>query len=166
MASKDPINIKKPEKHGVLYFIQKLFSRHKKAEEEHERIIDDYHREPKYWPEVIDFIDNINHLIESHTISDTNVQHINQRIVDYMIDQINTKGSVQDIEERYFALNTLADRILSNTLNKIVGLKHMPSTHADFTEAVGNFKKRLAIRHKNEIDYYKGHSQGQPPVSH
>ncbi len=165
MASKDPSQ-KNTEKHGILYFIQKLFSRHKEAEEHHERIVDEYHREPKYWPEVIDFIDNINHLIEINTISDSNIQHINQRIVDYMIDQINSKGSVEDIEQRYFALNTLADRILSNTLNKIVGLKHMPTTHADFTEAVGLFKKRLAQRQQNEIAYYKEHTQNQPPISH
>ena len=64
-------------------------------------------------------------------------------------------------------MNTLADRMLSSTFNKIVGLKHMQSTHAEFSEAVDNFKKRLAQRQQNEIAYYQHQPQAQqPPVSH
>lgn len=158
-----PHNNPKGEKHGILYFIKKLFHRqHAKAREVSEG---QYDLEPKYWPEVVDFIDNLNHLIEIHTIDDSNIKRINERIVDYVVDQINVKGSMQDIEERYDALNTLADRMLSNTFNKIVGLKRETSTQAGFSEAVVKFKKRLAIRHQNEIAFHQSH-QNQPPTAH
>ncbi|MBS0286048.1 MAG: hypothetical protein JSR17_02045 [Proteobacteria bacterium] len=162
MAAPDNASSSKGEKHGILYFIKKLFHRHSQAEKQRTVSQDEYHLEPKYWPEVIDFINNLNQLIETHTIDDTNIKHINQRIVDYVVDQINVKGSVVDIEQRYSGLNTLADRMLSSTFNKIVGLKHESTTHADFSEAVSNFKKRLAVRHQNEIAYYQSHPSSTP----
>ncbi len=170
MAAHDKMSSDKaPEKHGILYFIQKLFSRKSQVLAHQDKITpeDEFHLEPKYWPEVKDFIDNLNHLIEIHTIEDSNVQHINQRIVDYVEDQINVKGQLKDVEQRYSALNTLADRILSNTISKIVGLKHVPTTHADFSEAVELFKKRLQKRHQNEIAYQLSkHSDHQHLTEH
>ncbi len=167
MSESDTSNDKK-EKHGILYFIQKLFHRKSQAQRQKDSIEagEGYHLEPRYWPEVIDFIDNLNHLIELNTIQDSNIQHINQRIVDYVVDQINVKGSLKDIEQRYSALNTLADRIQSNTINKIVGLKHVSTTHADFSEAVDKFKKRLAQRHQNEIAFNANKNQENRPTSH
>ncbi len=164
MAQHDNAFTEKKEKHGILYFIQKLFQRKSHAQKQNDSIEggESFHLEPKYWPEVVDFIDNLNQLIEANTISDSNIQHINQRIVDYVVDQINVKGSLKDIEQRYSALNTLADRIQSSTINKIVGLKHVSTTHADFSEAVDKFKKRLAIRHENEIAFLSHHR----PTSH
>ena len=44
---------KKEEKHGILcIFIQRLFHRKSEVLEEAQRSVDEYHREPKYWPEV------------------------------------------------------------------------------------------------------------------
>ncbi len=169
MAAHDKMSSDKaPEKHGLLYFIQKLFSK-KSQLQAHQSVKpgDEFHLEPKYWPEVKDFIDNLNHLIQIHTIEDSNIQHINQRIVDYVEDQINVKGQLKDVEQRYSALNTYADRILSSTISKIVGLKHIPTTHADFSEAVELFKKRLEKRHQNEIAYQQNkHSDHQHLTEH
>lgn len=157
----------KKEKHGILYFIQKLF--HRKSHAQTNKVQEgeeNFHLEPKYWPEVIDFIDNLNQLIEANTISDMNIAHINQRIVDYVEEQINVKGSLKDIEERYSALNTLADRIQSSTINKIVGLKHATTTHADFSDAITKFKKRLEQRHQSEVAHFAHKGAEHPPVSH
>jgi hypothetical protein len=150
-----------PQHHaGLMGFIRKLFFRKhqlqplavKKLNEE------ELHVEPKYWPEVRDFINNLNHIIETHTIEDSNVAHINQRIVEYVEQQINKKGQLADINQRYYALDTLADRLLSNTFNKIVGLKHVETTHADFTDAVAQFKNRLHARYKGELALKQQHA--------
>lgn len=116
---------------------------------------DTFHLEPKYWPEVKNFIDNLNKTIEVNTIHDGNIDEINKRIVAYVEEQINTKGQIEDIEERYDALHTLADRILSNSIGKIVGLKHVETTQTDFTDLINNFKQKLEKRHQEEIEYYK-----------
>lgn len=102
------------------------------------------HLEPKYWPEVMDFIEQLNDLVDTHTIEDNNIRRVNQRIITYIEDQINHKGQLEDLESRYMALNTLADRILSHHLSKIVGIKESTSSTADFSEAVRTFKERLA----------------------
>lgn len=157
------------QKHGLAYFIYKLFHRKSKLAQEHDEthLEDNFHLEPKYWPEVIEFIDNLNHVIETHTIIGANVQHINQRIVDYVAHQINVKGSMEDLDKRYSALDTLADRILSNTFSKIAGLKHQESTHADFTDVVVHFKKRLHQRYQDEIAYQESKKQPHDtPISH
>lgn len=107
--------------------------------------------EPKYWPQVKDFLDAITEIIESHTIEDSNVQVINQRIVDYIADQINKKGAIEDVKERYLALDTLADRILVNNLSKIVGLKKSEGQRPEFSDAVNEFKKHLHERHQQEL---------------
>jgi hypothetical protein len=155
------------EKHGLSYFLRKLFFRKSVLANEQKRAEDEFRLEPKYWPEVADFIEKLEHLIATHTISDSNVQHINQRIVDYVEHQINIKGSLTDLEQRYSALDVLADRILSNTLSKIAGLKHEENTHADFTEVVVAFKKRLHQRHQDEIAYYQSKIPDEKhPTSH
>ncbi|MFI4937339.1 MAG: hypothetical protein ACHQJ6_02385 [Candidatus Berkiellales bacterium] len=112
--------------------------------------------EPKYWPEVVDFMETLNTIIDSHTIEDSNIQIINQRIVDYVQEQINIKGSLDDIEQRYLALDTLADRILVRNLSRIVGLKQNESTRAEFSEAIEHFKHRLHQRHQHEIASHHG----------
>tara|TARA_R110002110_G_scaffold415836_1_gene657257 strand:- start:19183 stop:19653 length:471 start_codon:yes stop_codon:yes gene_type:complete len=109
------------------------------------------HLEPKYWPEVKDFMDNLDNIIESHTIDDNNIKRINQRIIDYIEEQINTKGQVEDINMRYSGLNTLVDRILSNNLSKLVGLKEGARSTADFSNAVNDFKIKLSHKKENEI---------------
>lgn len=138
------------QQHGLLNFIRKLFT---KSDELQNTINkkDEFDLEPEYWQEVIEFIETIDKLISSHTIEDSNIQQVNKRIVDYIKDQINVKGSIKNIEERYSALDTLADRILGNSFNKIVGLKHNVSSQAEFSEAVEEFKKRLHQRHQEEI---------------
>ena len=81
------------------------------------------HLEPKYWPEVTDYMKKLSAIVKTNTIDDENVHSVNERILNYVLDQINKKGSIQDIEQRYLALETLADRILVVELVKIVGLK-------------------------------------------
>jgi len=107
--------------------------------------------EARYWPEVQEFMNTLNALVKSHTIDDSNVEHINGRIMEYILHQINAKGAIENVNERYEALDTLADRILSNSLSKIVGLKHNESNYAEFTEVVEHFKERLHQRHNQEI---------------
>ena len=112
------------------------------------------HLEPKYWPEVQHFMKNLDQIVESHTIQDENIKRINQRVIDYIEDQINKKGQVEDINARYNGLNTLADRILSNNLNKLVGLKEGSHT-ADFSNAVKDFKHELHEKKQAELDRTK-----------
>jgi hypothetical protein len=109
------------------------------------------HLEPKYWPEVKDFMGNLDNIIESHTIDDNNIKRINQRIVDYIEEQINKKGQVEDLNTRYSGLNTLVDRILSNNLSKLVGLKEGTTSTADFSNAANEFKIKLSHKKENEI---------------
>lgn len=152
MATKDNTQI--PEKQGLLSLIRKFFVRkNSSSTQEKESSPKNLRRlEPKYWQEVIDFMETLDHLIKTYTIEDDNLRHVNQRIVDYVQEQINLKGSIKDIEERYSALDTLADRILTNNLSKIVGLKHTESSQAEFTEAIINFKKRLHHRYLEELN--------------
>lgn len=110
----------------------------------------DNHLEAKYWPEVMDYMKALQDIIKVNTIEGENVEQVNERITDYILEQINKKGSIDDIEKRYLALDTLADRILVVELSKIVGLKQNPGTRAEFSEATKQFKKRLALRHEAE----------------
>lgn len=109
------------------------------------------HLEPKYWPEVTDYIHNLSNIVKCNTIEDDNIQQVNERILSYVLDQINKKGSIDDFETRYLALQTLADRILLIELGKIVGLKHNAGTTAQFSEATQLFKKRLMMRRESEM---------------
>jgi hypothetical protein len=96
-------------------------------------------------------MDHINNIVTSHTIDDDNIRIVNQRILDYMMKEINAKGSIEDIEKRYYALSTLADRILVNNLSKLVGLKKDEFKGPEFSEAVSDFKRELQKRHEREI---------------
>lgn len=136
---------KNPAPLAIVRFIQKLFLRRKKTVYAKTR-----HLEPKYWPQVRHFIETLNHLVSTDTIDDPNVQYVNQRIIEYIEEQINIKGAIADKEKRYSALDTLADRILAVHLSKIVGLKQNESTHAQFSEAVALFKKHLSERYQQE----------------
>lgn len=111
---------------------------------------DQIHLEPKYWPEVREFIDNLNSVIESHTIQDDNIHRVNQRIVDYILEEINKKGQIENIEQRYSALTTLSDRILSHNLNKLVGVKENTAYNTDFSDTVNQFKFKLETRKRLE----------------
>lgn len=147
--SAEPNNKNKPKKTSFWDVVLGWFR--KKPLGEAQRAGKDFQLEPEYWQEVIEFIDTLNELIKTHTIEDSNVESINRRIVGYIQDQINIKGSIVDLKERYSQLDILADRILSTTFNKIVGLKHVESSHADFTAAIVQLKKRLHERYQNEL---------------
>jgi len=134
--------------HGVLNFIRRLF-KHEVHDGQVENNV--HHLEPKYWQEVIDLRERLEKVIKENTIDDDNISHVNQRVLDYLIEQINTKGSLPVIPERYAALNTLADRILLNYQNKLVGLKKNVTTHTDFSDAVNDFKHRLKEREQKEL---------------
>lgn len=137
---------------NIINGFRKLFGlKLKDAGKKNKLSIDGHELEPKYWPEVIHFMQHINALIESHTIDDDNIRIVNQRIVDYMVKEINAKGSIEDINKRYDALDTLADRILVTNLSKIVGLKTEESKKADFTAAIKQFKDELHKRHEAEL---------------
>lgn len=126
------------------HFILKFFKRDKKA------YVSNVHLEPKYWPEVMDFIQRLRAIIDESTIEDENIKIVNQRIVDYIEHEINVKGSIEDINKRYDALHTLADRILVKNISKLVGLKYS-STNADFSETIEIFKHRLTKRQEEEL---------------
>lgn len=128
-------------------FFRKLFGHHNTVVPTPEHT---FHLEPKYWQEVIDLRERLEKVIKENTIDDNNINSVNQRVVDYFIEQINLKGSLPSITERYAALNTLADRILLNYQSKIVGLKKGVTTHTDFTDAVTDFKHRLKEREQKD----------------
>lgn len=133
--------------HGVLDFFRRLF----KHEDDNVPENKEHHLEPKYWQEVIDLRERLEKVIKENTIEDDNISHVNQRVLDYLIEQINVKGSLPTIHDRYAALQTLADRILINYQSKLVGLKKNVTTHTDFTDAVTDFKHRLKQREEKEI---------------
>ena len=142
------------EKPGFFYFLRRLFFKMYYLQKE--KMLTpgkdkEIHLEPKYWSEVRELMGTLHNIIETHTTQEENIRIINQRILDYIEEQINVKGSIEDIEERYSALDTLADRILVKNLDKIVGLKHEGSTHAEFSEAIRHFKNRLHQRRQEEI---------------
>ncbi|MGE3319120.1 MAG: hypothetical protein AB7I18_07465 [Candidatus Berkiella sp.] len=132
----------------VLDFFRNLF-KPKQSEPQAQK---EFHLEPKYWQEVMDLRERLEKVIKENTIEDDNVTHVNERVLDYLIEQINIKGSLPTIPERYAALNTLADRILLNYQSKLVGLKKNVTTHTDFTDAVTDFKKQLKEREKKELE--------------
>lgn len=133
----------------VLEFFRRLF---KPKHQESLTQAKEFHLEPKYWQEVIDLRERLEKVIKENTIEDDNISHVNERVLDYLIEQINIKGSLPTIPERYAALNTLADRILLNYQSKLVGLKKNVTTHTDFTDAVTDFKKQLKEREKKELE--------------
>lgn len=134
--------------HGVLDFFRRLF---KHDDHTNQSDIHSHKLEPKYWQEVIDLRERLEKVIKENTIEGDNISHVNQRVLDYLIEQINVKGSLPTIPERYAALHTLADRILINYQSKLVGLKKNLTTHTDFTDAVVEFKHRLKEREKKEL---------------
>lgn len=137
---------------GLIHFIKSLFAkRHQVSLELKKRDPKKIHLEPKYWPEVKDYMETLQELIKTHTVEDDNVAEVNERITNYIWQQINKKGSIQDIKKRYLALDTLADRILVTLLGKLAGLKEGEGTRAEFSEATSQFKKRLAARQIEEI---------------
>lgn len=131
----------------VLQFFKDLF----KSEKAPEITKHDSHLEPKYWQEVIDLRKRLEEVIKENTIDHDNISQVNKTVIDYYFEQINTKGSLPTINERYAALNTLADRILMNYQSKIVGLKKNVTTHTDFSDAVNDFKHRLDQRKEKEL---------------
>lgn len=134
--------------HGILDFFRRLFKHEVPIERSENEV---HHLEPKYWQEVIDLRERLEKVIKENTIEDDNISHVNQRVLDYLIEQINIKGSLPTIQERYAALNTLADRILNNYQSKLVGLKKNVTTHTDFSDAVNDFKDRLKEREQKEL---------------
>lgn len=108
------------------------------------------HLEPKYWPEIRDYIDTLRDIIERNTISDQNIQQVNERIVEYVLEQINRKGLIADPTQRYLALETLVDRVLLVDLSKIAGLKQNEGTQAQFSQATAELKKHLMNRQREE----------------
>lgn len=132
--------------HSLFVTIKCCFVPSKKAQKNGKE-----HLEAQYWPEVKHFVTHINQLVQDNTIDDDNIKIVNQRIIDYMSEQINAKGSIENVEQRYTALNTLADRLLVNNLSKIVGLKQSTTTSANFTDAVEHFKEDLQKRFESEV---------------
>ncbi|HRE30610.1 MAG TPA: hypothetical protein PLD88_01420 [Candidatus Berkiella sp.] len=133
---------------NIREFFQRLFRGKSTLAEQH---LETGKLEPKYWQEVIDFRERLERAIKENTIDADNISSVNQRVLDFVIEQINTKGSLPTVQERYQALNTLADRVLLNYQNKIVGLKKGVTTHTDFTDAVNDFKHRLKEREQKEL---------------
>lgn len=121
------------------------------------------HLEARYWPEVIAFMERMTRLVKENTTQDPNIQQVNQRILDYVLAEINTKGEIADVDERYEALQILADRILTKSLPKIAGRKPNLSTHAVFSEAVIAFKLHLHERYLKEklTENHQGNNQAK-----
>lgn len=107
--------------------------------------------EPKYWPETIELMENLDRIIQEHTKASPTNDQINKRILEYVEEQINTKGSIEDTKLRAEALETVADRILSTTLDKIVGLEPQTDTRMEFSNAVAEFKQKLSQRLQSDI---------------
>lgn len=136
------------EKLSLLDRIINVF-RNKKTEEFSYK--DENELEPRYWPEVREFIDNLNTVIDSHTQADANAERVNERVVEYIVEQINEKGKIQDVEKRYSALRTLSDRVLTHHLNRLAGVKKATEYNTDFSDVVNLFKTKLDIRRENEV---------------
>lgn len=133
-----------------LSFLDRIIAIFRKEDKTADLLDREFHLEPKYWPEVKEFIETLHTTIENHTIDDPNIQRVNNRIVDYILEQINNKGQIEDAEERHKALKTLTDRILSHNLNKIVGLKQNTEANTDFSDTVHVLQSKLLKRYQEE----------------
>jgi len=131
-------------------YIKQLFSLSKNGSKRRSKN-KERHLEAEYWPEVVDFMDLLNEIIDKNTIHDPNIEAVNRRIIEYIADQINIKGAIEDVNARYSALDILADRILVTNLGKIVGLRQNEGTKAEFSDAIEQFKQRLHQRHQQEL---------------
>lgn len=111
------------------------------------------HLEPKYWQEVIEFMEELKALVETHTIDDENIHYMNQRVIEYIEKQINVKGKMLDLQERYLALDTFLDQISVKYLSKLVGMKHTEMTKTEFIDCVEKLKKGLHQRRQKEMQH-------------
>lgn len=136
---------------SLIHFIRSLFAKSHKGSLESSVRSKKIHLEPKYWPEVMDYMETLQGIIKNNTIEDDNVAQVNERITDYILQQINKKGSIEDINKRYMALDTLADRILVIELSKLAGLKQNEGSRTEFSDLTKAFKKRLAARRVEDI---------------
>lgn len=153
MADKDKNSTLKEihKKQGLFHFLKHLFCKNKSPFSSSSLSNKKAQLEPKYWPEVIELKETLEQLVLSHTKKDENVRHINEQILTYIQKEINKKGAIADIDARYTALETIADRILTEKLNNLAGLQLDNSVKAEFTEAINTFKEKLSIRYRQEI---------------
>src|SRR5689334_13828416 len=88
--------------HFLIHFIKSLFIKSHGASLEL-KSRSKRHLEAKYWPEVKDYMETLQGLIKTHTIEDDNAMQVNERITNYIWQQINKKGSIEDLDKRYLA---------------------------------------------------------------
>lgn len=99
-----------------------------------------------YWPEVQQFLDSFRHIIEENTLEDEQYQAVNEQVLNYLEHQIEIKGSFGTQQEKAHALEILADRVLTTTMSKFVGLKPQTTIKTAYSDIVHSFKKDLQNR--------------------
>ena len=71
---------------------------------------------------------------------------MNQQVLSYLEKQIEVKGRKGTEEHKIQELEMIADRILTTTMNKFVGMKPHTTQTTEFSDLINKFKKDLQMR--------------------
>lgn len=99
--------------------------------------------DPEYCKHINEFMDTLNHLVESNMSDPHKHRPINVPILRYIHQQLIHKARIPNEIERNLALKTTADRILSVSLSKLVGLEKGTLAKKEFSQAVDEFKQTM-----------------------
>lgn len=101
-----------------------------------------------YWPETQHFIEHLKDIVAQNTIDDPQAQRMNAEMVHYIEKQIEKKSFSGTYQEKCDSLEMIADRVLSTTVNKLVGQKEKTTETTEFSNCINQFK--ADIKHKRE----------------
>ncbi len=100
----------------------------------------------QFWPETQQFIDTLHDIVEKRTQNDASKRRMNDQILSHLVSQIESKGHHGTDLEKAQALEIIADRVLTNTMGKFVGLDQTEDGTMAFSKAVLDFKLELQKR--------------------
>ena len=99
-----------------------------------------------YWPEVQHFLEEFRTLVIENTVEEQHKVRMNQQVLSYLEKQIEVKGRKGTEEHKIQELEMIADRILTTTMNKFVGMKPHTTQTTEFSDLINKFKKDLQMR--------------------
>lgn len=100
----------------------------------------------QYWPEVQHFLEDFRALVIENTEAEQHKVRMNQQVLSYLEKQIEIKGRKGTEDDKIHELEVIADRILTTTMNKFVGMKPHTTQTTEFSDLVNKFKQELHSR--------------------
>lgn len=100
----------------------------------------------QYWPEVQLFLDEFRALVIEKTVDDKHKIRMNEQVLKYLEKQIENKTHSGSVADKVHELEIIADRLLSTTMNKFVGLKPQTDQQTEFSDLINKFKSDLEKR--------------------